>query len=118
MKKAPSRTSRAGRNSKRTKLPEQLRPLFWDYPFGRLRWECDAELATDRVLAYGGFREWQWLRRWLGDEELADWICARRGRGLSPRQLRYWELVLGISRKDVSEWLRDPGRQVWDRRTG
>jgi hypothetical protein len=99
-----------------TRLPEILRPLFWDYPFGRLRWETDAALVTDRVLARGHYDAIRWLRSKLGDNGLREWIIDRRGRGLSPRDLSFWQLVLRLPKRSVMEWLRDPGRQSWDNR--
>jgi hypothetical protein len=74
--------------------------------------------VTARVLSVGGLRELRWLRRRLGDEAIAAFLTARKGRGLSPERLRYWEAVLGLPHRAVSSWLRDPARAVWDRRAG
>jgi hypothetical protein len=74
----------------RTRLPGRLRPLFWDYPFGELRWTKDRDLITARVLAVGDWDAVQWLRRRLGDDGLCQWLERRRGAGLSGAHLRFW----------------------------
>jgi len=97
-------------------LPKQLRPCFWDYDFARLSWEEDRELVIARVLATGSWEAIQWLRAQLGDPALREWLQRRRGAGLSPRQLRFWQLMLGLPRRQVDAWLAAEARQVWDRR--
>jgi hypothetical protein len=99
-----------------SRLPQRLRPLFWDHRFARLTWEADADLITSRILAVGDWTAVRWLRRSLGDDGLRTWLERRRGAGLSSRQLRFWELVLGLSHAQVNDWLADPGRQVWEGR--
>ena len=98
------------------RLPPILRPFFWDYSFARLSWSADRELVTRRVLEHGSWEAVRWLRRKLGDEELRDWLVRRHGASLTPKQLRFWELILDIPRRQVDSWLADPRRQVWDRR--
>jgi hypothetical protein len=107
---APSR-QRRGR-----KLPARLRPLFWDYRFGVLRWETDRELVIGRVLAHGDWNAIRWLRRRAGELVLKEWLMRRHGGGLPPEKLRYWQLILGLPRRTVDAWLRDPRRAVWDHR--
>ena len=97
-------------------LPGALQPLFWDYRAESLDWDSDADLITARVLASGEWNAIQWLRRTLGDDQLRSWIEARHGRGLDVRRLRFWELILGLSNRRVTSWLREPGRQVWEQR--
>jgi hypothetical protein len=99
-----------------TRLPERLRPLFFDHRFALLTWESDADLVTGRILASGDWDAVRWLRRTLGDQALRAWLEDRRGAGLSSRQLRFWELVLDIPHAEVTAWIRDPGRQVWEHR--
>ncbi len=98
------------------RLRQRLKPLFWDHRFARLTWDADSELIIGRILAVGDWDSVCWLRRSLGDEALGAWIIGRRGAGLSSRQLRFWELVLHLSHRQVNAWLADPGRQVWEGR--
>jgi hypothetical protein len=97
-------------------LPAELRPLFWDHKFARLTWDKDRDLIVGRVLAEGAWSAVQWLRSRFGDAGLREWLLRRRGAGLSPRQLRFWELILDLPHRRVNEWLRSPGRASWDQR--
>jgi hypothetical protein len=110
MKKTGSSTGRS------VKLPVRLKALFWDYEFARLSWKSDSDLIIGRVLAVGDWESIKWLRRKLGDERLRTWIEVRTGAGLSPRQLRFWELVLELPHRTVNAWLKDPRRKAWDGR--
>jgi hypothetical protein len=101
---------------KKTKLPGRLRPLFWDYRFGSLSWSADAPLIIHRVLSCGDWQSVRWLRRRAGDDVLREWLIQRRGAGLSPKQLRFWELIWKIPSRLVDSWLADPDRAVWDNR--
>ena len=70
-----------------------------------------------RILSVGDWESIQWLLQRLGHDELRQWIEQRRGRGLEPEQLRFWEVVLGIPHRTVSAWIAagDPawlGRRV------
>ena len=111
MKRQSSRSEYA------SQLPAMLRPLFWDYDFETLIWERDRDLVTARILALGTWEAVTWLRSRLGDRALRDWIERRQGRGLSPQQLRFWELILGLPHRQVNAWLAVQGRQIWDKRT-
>ncbi|MEW6666932.1 MAG: hypothetical protein AB1512_17150 [Thermodesulfobacteriota bacterium] len=93
-----------------------LQPLFWDCDYSQITWTGHRDLILSRVLSSGTWEAVRWLRKTLGDKELREYIVACRGRRLSPRQLRFWELILGIPHRTVSAWLKDPGRTVWDRR--
>jgi hypothetical protein len=105
---------RGGRCTAR--LPQLLRPLFWDYHFGRLSWKADTDLIIGRILAVGEWDAILWLLQRLPKPALADWLQRRRGAGLSNRQLRFWEVVLELPRRQVNGWLADPARQVWEGR--
>jgi hypothetical protein len=109
-----NRRQRRGRTS--GQLPQRLKHFFWDHHFPRLSWEADSDLITGRVLAAGDWDSVRWLRRKLGDDALRTWLVRRRGAGLSSRQLRFWEVVLDLSHREVNAWLADPGRQVWEGR--
>lgn len=101
---------------RRVRFPRSLRPLFWDHDFARLTWEADAELVIGRILAAGDWQAVLWLLRLLGKPALRDWLERRRGAGLSARQLRFWEVILDLPRRQVNAWLADPGRLVWEGR--
>jgi hypothetical protein len=98
-------------------LPPEVLSLFWDLDARKLRWERDRDQIIGRVLASGSWNTVTWLRRQAGDEALQEWIVRHEGRGLSPRQLRFWEVLFDLPHRMVSEWLRSDRRQVWDRRS-
>jgi hypothetical protein len=97
-------------------LPEMLRDLLWDHDFGQLDWQKHRDFIVGRVLQAGSWEAISWLRTVLGDEELRDWIERRRGRSLSAKQLRFWQLILEIPSERVDQWLASPGRKIWEGR--
>jgi hypothetical protein len=94
-----------------------IKSLFWDLDPHELQWERDREQIIGRVLAAGSWDAVTWLRKRAGDDALREWIQRHQGRGLTPRQLRFWELIFELPHRQVNAWLRSEGRQVWDRRT-
>ena len=106
--------------TRRAQLPPFLRPLFWEYKFSDLRWEEDRDLVIGRVLVAGSWHAVQWMRQRVAPEELRAWIVERRGRGLTPPQIRFWESILGIPRHEVNAWLAtmrsDPWLDRWQTR--
>ena len=97
-------------------LPAELKPLFWDHDFHRLRWEKDRDLIIGRLISHGDWQALEWLRSQVDSASLREWLLNRRGAGLSDRQLRFWELILELPHRQVNEWLKDKGRMVWERR--
>ena len=97
-------------------LPPAVRELFWDTEPSSLRLDRDRGMIVGRVLASGPWETVRWLRSAVGDDVIRRWIEEHDGRGLSPQQLRYWQLMLDIPRRRVDAWLRDERRQVWDHR--
>jgi len=98
-------------------LPSRLEPLFWEHDSSQLRWDVDRDLIIGRILTAGDWESIRWLMDALGRPALRAWIEQRRGRGLDPQQLRFWELVLGLPHHEVSQWIEasDP---VWVGRRG
>jgi hypothetical protein len=93
---------------KRGDLPHLVRPRFWDYRFSDLTWEHDRDLIIGRILAAGDWESVLWLKSPMQAEDLRKWIVAHEGVGLNPPQLRFWELILGLPRRQVNTWLRSP----------
>ena len=97
-------------------LPRHLEDLFWEYDVSILDWDEHRGFIARRVLSHGTWEQICWLRNEIGDAELRRIIEAGRGRELSPRQLRFWQLILDIPAEEVDHWLAEPGRQIWDNR--
>jgi len=98
------------------RLPEKLRPLFWDCDFDHLSWPDNADFIIGRLLSSGDWEAVQWLRALAGDQALAKWFRKSRGRGLSPPRLRFWELILPLPHRLVNDWLKMEKRALWDQR--
>jgi hypothetical protein len=62
-----------------SKLPRNIRTLFWEYDSARLTWAADRDLIIGRILAVGNWDSLRWLRRRLSDAELRLWLEQRRG---------------------------------------
>jgi hypothetical protein len=100
----------------KTALPKFLKPLFWDYRFNQLSWPDDKDLIAARVLAYGDWRAITWLHRRWGTEQLRQWLVRRNGRGLDPKRLRFWELVVELPHRHVNDWLKVKEHDIWQKR--
>jgi hypothetical protein len=81
-----------------------------------LTWKEDADLISARILSVDDWEAIRWLLQMLPKPALKDWLQRRRGAGLSDRQLRFWEVILELPRRQVNAWLAGPARQVWERR--
>jgi hypothetical protein len=97
-------------------LPEQLRPLFWDYVFSQLSLVKDRDLVIRRVLSNGSWDAVRWLRKRLGDQALREWLVAHRGRGLTAQQLRFWGVLYDLPTRQVNQWVKTAQSGVWGRR--
>lgn len=97
-------------------LPEGLRPLFWDVDFELVSWHVHRDYVIGRVLSVGSWDSICWLRTRLDDDALRRWIEQRQGRGLSSRQLRFWQVVLDLPSALVDAWVQSEGRKIWEGR--
>lgn len=93
--------------------PAAVRSLFWEYEPHTLNWESDRDLIVRRILSEGDWEAITWLRDRVGDATLRRWIESRSGGPLSPRQLRFWELVLDLPSDRVDTWIERRRRSVW-----
>jgi hypothetical protein len=96
--------------------PHFLKAFFWDYDFDSLSWEEDRELIINRILSSGDWNALTWLRSHIGDRFLREWIERHEGGKLSPKKLRFWELVLGLPHRKVSTWLATERGEIWGKR--
>lgn len=99
-------------------LPEELHRYFWDHDPNALSLDETRETIVRRLLETGGWDAVRWLRSEVGDEELREVLRRRRSRGLSPKRLRFWGLVLGLPRERVDAWVMAARRNPWARRAG
>lgn len=100
-----------------TEIPTTVRALLWEYDTDAFDWTEVRDLVIKRVLSAGRWDDVRWLRDRIGDEALRTWIEDHEGGDLSPRQLRFWELVLGLRSDRVDDWVRCRRDSIWGRRT-
>jgi len=100
-----------------TELPSRLRRYFWEYDAERLTWERSKHTIVLRLLEVGGMDAVTWLRSHLSDAEIRDFLVRRRGRGIEPRRLRFWGLLLALPRAQVDQWIAAARTNPWNRRT-
>lgn len=94
------------------RLPDLLRPAFWNYNFDELRVDEHRDLIFQQVLSNGTADQLAWLRRRYGDPAIETWIRARKARGLTADQVATW-----IPRATTRRWHRaDPNSSLWETR--
>jgi hypothetical protein len=99
-----------------TELPAAFREYFWEYSAEDLTWERSRHTIVLRLLQSGGMNAIAWLRCRMSDAEIREFIERRQGRGISPRRLRFWALVLGIPRERVDGWIVSAQHNPWHQR--
>jgi hypothetical protein len=111
------RLVRQEQNVTTERLPELLRPLFWDYDFESLGWPTSRDLVVARILQNGGDDAVRWLRQVMEDAPLGAWIRKHQGGGMDPRRLRFWQLMLDLPEDEVNGWIEAlsalPGSGQW-----
>ena len=100
----------------RVKLPGHVLALFWEYPRRELSWPKDAELVIRKVLESGGWDSVKWLLVTVGYSWLKGWMLERRGAGLDPKRLRFWQLALNLPQETVDAWIADNSSNPWQQR--
>lgn len=99
--------------AKSLRLPENLKSLFWDCDFGLVDLAEHLGFVIRRILDRGDWQAITWLRGSVGDAAIRDWFLATGGRGLDPRRLRFWGLILDIPVPQVDEWVRRAKAYPW-----
>lgn len=99
-------------------LPRSLWHYFPEYDAQGLSPTADSDTILGRLLDTGGIDAIRWLRAAVPAQELRDFIRRRQGRGLSPKNLRFWALILGLSAREVDPWVREAASGPWADRVG
>jgi hypothetical protein len=90
--------------------------FFWDYDISLLTWERNQDFIIRRILQSGDFQSLRWLRTNLGDAQLRSWMINHNGHGLTPRQIRYWALMLDIQPDLADTWVKAASNTTWEKR--
>ena len=107
-------SSRRGEDVSNTSLPREILDVLWDVD-PDAAWKDHPDFVVERVLSRGTWDAIGWIRSSFGDPRIRDVIRASRGRLLTRRQLRFWQLVLDLSGDEVDRWMAMPGRETFDR---
>ncbi len=97
------------------RLPEFLRPLFWEVPFHKVSPKRHISYICIRIMEHGDEQSARWMLQTYGKARLRQWMLEREGRGLSPRTLRFWEVVLDLPHRTVTRWIRNREQLQWNR---
>ncbi len=95
---------------------EVVAKYFWDVDFHSIELEQHKNFIIRRILQAGDLESLRWLRTKFGDDILRDWIVSHNARGLSPRQIRYWALILEIDSHLADQWVTEASNSIWGRR--
>ena len=105
--------TQTGYENSASKLPDNLKSLFWDCDFSSLDLRAHRNFVIRRILDRGNWQEITWLRKTLGDEAIKQWLLTKSGGGLDPRKLRFWEIILDLPETEVNEWVRKARASTW-----
>jgi hypothetical protein len=81
------------------RLPEFLRPYFWETDFAGLRLPEQQSYVIERVLEYGDDRAIHWLKATFEPETIAEVV--RHSRRISRNTANLWALVLDIPKEQI-----------------
>lgn len=77
--------------TKKTKLPEEMRPLFWDVDFDKLYWDDYKEFIASRILTFGN----NFSLRFLADKVSKDFMLnlIDTHREIDDLTRNYWKVM-------------------------
>lgn len=99
-----------------SEFDDLLRRYLWEHDPARLTWDGNRHTIVAKLLEAGGWDAVRWLRAHLSPDELREFLVRRRGRGMEPRRLRFWGLILDLPREQVDEWVASARSRPWHRR--
>lgn len=109
-----SRKTEMGQRAVR--LPKHVRDLFWEYDAKKIHWRTDSDLIIQKILESGKWESLEWLIPVAGSSRLRNYLIRRRGAGLGPPQLRFWQIILDLPTEEVNIWIATAKSDPWGRR--
>lgn len=82
----------------KTSLPLNLKPIFWSYNFTALDPEKDKRRIIINIINYGNWKDWQWLLKQYGQEEVKKTIEQTPITEFRDRALKLISLLLAIEK--------------------
>jgi len=93
-----------------------IKSAFWDVDYRAISRDSHRDFIIRRILNTGSIDMLHWLHRTVGKQTLAAWPIEKQGAGLSPRRLRFWQLILDLPVEEVNNWVENQRRSIWQRR--
>jgi hypothetical protein len=87
------------------RLPQHLRPLFWELQFERLDETRHADSILARVLEHGRLRDVKWLVKTYGFERIHRFFREVGHPEISARTIALWRAIL---RAEDEKWASPP----------
>jgi hypothetical protein len=87
------------KNIENKKLPDFLKPLFWDIDFNKLQIDKYDHYIIERIIEYGDDKSIIWMRRNYSPEKIK--LTVKNSRCISPNTANLWALVLNISKDEI-----------------
>ena len=81
------------------KLPEFLRPYFWDVDFEKLDQLTAANFILKRIIDRGGTRAWKWAQERYSLEQIKEMVTHTRD--ISRKSARFWSMILNLDPRKV-----------------
>jgi len=81
------------------RLPEFLRPLFWDVDFDQLRVPGHERYIIERILELGDDAAVRWVFQRFSQDQIVQTL--RDSRSLSRKSALFWADILNVPRKSI-----------------
>lgn len=78
--------------------PNSLKPYFWSYDFSKLDVESDRRLIVVNIINYGTLKDWRWLVKVYGKEEIKKIIRRTPTGEFRPPALKLISLLFSIKK--------------------
>lgn len=95
---------------RQTRLPEFLRPYFWDVKFADLDFKKSRTFILKRVLDRGNTKALGWMRQNYTNQEIEKLLLTTRD--ISPKTANFWALFLNVDIKKVPALENPPLRKI------
>lgn len=85
---------------KQNKLPEFLRPYFWDVDFDKVDLDCLQYFIIGRLLDWGNIRAVKWLLKKYSKTNIVHTVTISKN--LSKRSATFWGLIFNIPHNRIA----------------
>ena len=97
-------------------FPDYVKSLFWDCDINDIDVEKHQDFIIRRVLDRGEWSAVKWLRKDVGDDAIRNWLLKTKGKGLEPRKINFWGIILNIPENQVAQLVESANQSTWNAR--